>query len=149
MVDSLSASDGRAGRYLDNTPEHPYIPYDAPSVRGRAHISSRSRMDDTSRASGGISDIIRENPLPFVMFAASAGILLAAWMGYRRYGAPGVSSSRSGRTTVGCATPGGSASHSDTITDEAADTPGQTNREQPPPGRNDRTLRTESTPAGD
>jgi hypothetical protein len=148
MVDSLSASDGRAGRYLDNTPEHPYIPYDAPSVRGRAHISSRSRMDDTSRAwsPGGISDIIRENPIPFVMFAASAGILLAAWMGYRRYGIPDVSSSRSGRTTVGWAMPDGSASHSDTITGEAADTLGQTHRENPPQGATARTLRTDANP---
>jgi len=151
MVDSLSASDGRAGRYLDNTPEHPYIPYDAPSVRGRAHISSRSRRDETSSAwsPGAISDIIREHPIPFIMFAASTGILLAAWMGYRRYGPggiPGVSESRSGRTTVGWAMPDGSASHSDTITGEAADTLGQTNRENPPPGATARTTRTDATP---
>ena len=50
-------------------------------------------MDETSPAwsPGGISDVIREHPIPFVMFAASAGILLAAWMGYRRYGMPSVS----------------------------------------------------------
>jgi hypothetical protein len=151
MVDSLSASGGGAGRYLDNTPEHPYIPYDTPRVRGRAHISSRSGRDDTddwssSLSPSGISAVIREHPIPFVMFAASAGILLAAWMGYRRYGFPGAGSSRSGRTTVGWATPDGSASHSDTITGEAADTLGQTNRENPPPGANARTLRTERTP---
>ena len=152
MVDSLSASDGRAGRYLDNTPEHPYIPYDAPSVRGRAHITSRSRMDDTSRtwSPGGISDVIREHPIPFVMFAASAGILLAAWMGYRRYGVPsgisGLGASRSGRTTVGWAMPDGSASHSDTITGEAADTLGQTHRENPPPGATARTVRSDAAP---
>ena len=69
------------------------------------------------------------------MFAASAGILLAAWMGYRRYGVPsaathpGMGASRSGRTTVGWAMPDGSASHSDTISGEAADTLGQTRRE--------------------
>jgi hypothetical protein len=148
MVDSLSASDGRAGRYLDNTPEHPYIPYDAPSVRGRAHISSRSRNDDTSPAwsPGGISDVIREHPIPFVMFAASAGILLAAWIGYRRYGIPGLEASRSGRTTVGWAMPDGSASHSDVISGEAADTLGQTHRENPPSGATARPLRTDAGP---
>jgi len=158
MVDSLAASDGRAGRYLDNTPEHPYIPYDAPSFRGRAHISSRSRMDETSSpwSPGGISDLIREHPIPFVMFAASAGILLAAWMGYRRYGIPSVSASRSrqthtdqthtGQTRVGWAMPDGSASHSDTITGEAADTLGQTHRENPSPSITSRTLRTDANP---
>jgi hypothetical protein len=152
MVDSLSASDGQAGRYLDNTPEHPYIPYDAPSVRGRAHITSRSGRDDTSPAwsPGGISDFIREHPIPFVMFAASAGILLAAWMGYRRYGIPtgmsGAQTPRSGRTSVGWAMPDESASHSDTISGEAADMLGQTNRENPPPGTAARNSRTEATP---
>jgi hypothetical protein len=146
MVDSLSASNGQAGRYLENTPEHPYIPYDAPSVRGRAHISSRSGRDDTSPAwsAGAISDIIREHPIPFVMFAASAGILLAAWMGYRRYGVPGgihgTGTSRSGQTSVGWAMPDGSVSHSDVISGEAADTLGQTGRENPPP------LRTQANP---
>ena len=153
MVDSLSASDGQAGRYLDNTPEHPYIPYDAPSVRGRAHITSRSGRDDTSPAwsPGGISDLIREHPIPFVMFAASAGILLAAWMGYRRYGIPDMRASHTGQphtgqTTVGWAMPDGSASHSDTITGEAADTLGQTHRENPPPGTAARTVRTDANP---
>ena len=151
MVDSLSASGGQAGRYLDNTPEHPYIPYDAPSVRGRAHISSRSGRNDedgwsSSLSPGAISALIREHPIPFVMFAASAGILLAAWIGYRRYGIPGTEASRSGTTTVGWATPDGSASYSDTISGEAADTLGQTHRENPPPGADARTLRTERTP---
>jgi hypothetical protein len=157
MVDSLSASDGQAGRYLDNTPEHPYIPYDAPSVRGRAHISSRRDRDDTSAAwsPGGISDLIREHPIPFVMFAASAGIILAAWMGYRRYGVPsgipgmGTSrsgTSRSGQATVGWAMPDGSASHSDTISGEAADTLGQTRRENAPAGTTARTARTDTNP---
>jgi hypothetical protein len=155
MVDSLSASDGRAGRYLDNTPEHPYIPYDAPSVRGRAHITSgRTGQQDTAPAwsPGGISDVIREHPIPFVMFAASAGILLAAWMGYRRYGVPdavrdripGMGAPRSGRTTVGWAMPDGSASHSDTISGEAADTLGQTGRENSPPRSTGRVVRTEA-----
>jgi hypothetical protein len=155
MVDSLSASDGQAGRYLDNTPEHPYIPYDAPSVRGQAYITSgRTGRQDTAPAwsPGGISDVIREHPIPFVMFAASAGILLAAWMGYRRYGVPGAvrdripgrGASRSGRTTVGWAMPDGSASHSDTISGEAADTLGQTGRENPPPRSTGRVVRTEA-----
>ncbi|GEO42869.1 hypothetical protein SAE02_70170 [Skermanella aerolata] len=155
MVDSLSASDGQAGRYLENTPEHPYIPYDAPSVRGRARITSgRGGHQDTSAAwsPGGISDVIREHPIPFVMFAASAGILLAAWMGYRRYGVPdgirdnipGMRGSRSDRTSVGWAMPDGSASHSDTITGEAADVLGQTSRENPPPRATGRVVRRET-----
>ena len=86
------------------------------------------------------------------MFAASAGILLAAWMGYRRYGVPagirenipGMRSSRSGQTSVGWAMPDGSASHSDTITGEAADTLGQTHRENPPPRATGRVVRTEA-----
>jgi hypothetical protein len=150
MVDSLSASDGPAGRYLDNTPEHPYIPYDAPSVRGRAHISSRRDRADTSAAwsPGGISQLIREHPIPFVMFAASAGILLAAWLGYRRYGVPsgvpGMGTSRSGQATVGWAMPDGSASHSDTISGEAADMLGQTHRENAPTGATARTVPTDT-----
>jgi hypothetical protein len=114
-------------------------------------------MDETSSAwsPGGISDLIREHPIPFVMFAASAGILLAAWMGYRRYGMPSgipsVSASRSrqphtGQTTVGWAMPDGSVSHSDTITGEVADTLGQTHRENPPSGATARTLRTDANP---
>jgi hypothetical protein len=150
MVDSRSASDGPAGRYLDNTPEHPYIPYDAPSVRGRAHISSRRDRADTAAAwsPGGISQLIREHPIPFVMFAASAGILLAAWMGYRRYGVPsgvpGMGTSRSGQATVGWAMPDGSASHSDTISGEAADMLGQTHRENAPTGAMARTVPTDT-----
>ncbi|UEM20099.1 hypothetical protein JL100_023940 [Skermanella mucosa] len=219
MVDAIPASDTENRRYLSNTPEHPYIPYDTPSAYGRAHIGGDIGGDidgghDRRRSDGpgGISAVIRDHPVPFVMFAASAGILLAAWLGYRyqrdsRQGAgrtsrlytdpdrhhthvsgdmsdrpagrspdadrlvgmPGGGKSArdsasvllgpdgeplrgsaggasGGATSVGWATPDGSASHSDTVSGEAADTLGQTRRENAPPGSSATTIRTQANP---
>ncbi|UEM02748.1 hypothetical protein JL101_022630 [Skermanella rosea] len=211
MVDAIPASDTENRRYLSNTPEHPYIPYDTPSAYGRARIGGADRRQ--SGESGGISAVIRDHPVPFVMFAASAGILLAAWLGYRYqrdggHGAgrrsrlytdpdrhhthvsgdisgraagrspdpdrlvgmpgggksaresasvllgpdgeplrgPAGGASAGGGTSVGWATPDGSASHSDTVTGEAADTLGQTRRENAPPGSSATTIRTPGNP---
>ncbi|WP_192499099.1 hypothetical protein [Skermanella pratensis] len=213
MVDAIPASDTENRRYLSNTPEHPYIPYDTPSAYGRARIGGD--VDDGrdrrwSGQSGGISAVIRDHPVPVVMFAASAAILLAAWLGYRYQrdsrkdagrgsrlytdpdrhhthvsggmsdraavrspdpdrlvGMPGTGksardsasvllgpdgeplrgpASAGGATSVGWATPDGSASHSDTVSGEAADTLGQTRRENAPPGSSATTIRTQANP---
>ena len=81
MVDAIPASDTENRRYLSNTPEHPYIPYDTPSAYGRARIGGADgrRERGWQGDSGGISAVIRDHPVPFVMFAASAGILLAGF----------------------------------------------------------------------
>ena len=42
MVDAIPASDTENRRYLSNTPEHPYIPYDTPSAYGRARIGGHA-----------------------------------------------------------------------------------------------------------
>ncbi|EWY41473.1 hypothetical protein N825_27215 [Skermanella stibiiresistens SB22] len=139
MVDAIPASDRGHRRYLDSTPEHPYIPYDTPSAYGRMRVG-RTRMG--GRSGGGISDVIREHPVPFVLFAASAGILLAAWLGYRL---TRDDEDDRDEVTVGWAMPDGSASHSDTVTNVAADTLGQTGRDNPPRVHSAQTLRSDKT----
>ena len=144
MVDSLSASDGRAGRYLDNTPEHPYIPYDAPSVRGRAHITSRSRMDDTSRHGRPAASATSSASTPFPSSCsppapascwppgwAIAAMACPAASAERH---PGMGASRSGQDDGRLGHAGSDRLPIPTpSTGEAADTLGQTHRENPPP----------------
>jgi len=171
----MSVSDTGSSYYtsISDTPAQPAIPYDTPRAYGH------HRAGDTG--SGGIADLIREHPIPFVMVAAGAGILFAAWMrsrsqGPARYRSPdpdvligagrsGKSASDSasvllgpdgqplrresqagGQTTVGWALDNGRTSHSDTVSGQAADMLGQTNRDNPPPGQSSASQRTEPTP---